>query len=146
MRVVPVSMAETALSPLEMETSFPLRLRPAIINKFSRNSLFLREINQQYMYAPVSDKSQNVSCPDGMLTKSMSPVKSEELVPPRVNTPPLMSCWRFVTGALSNQKENSGDVNWFELTKACQNGTAFVSAIPWNASPRIPETSPSSRP
>jgi len=64
MRVVPVSIADIALVPVEIVTTLPLTVRPVRVN------------------------SQNVGSPAGILMNSISPVKSDEFVPPRVNTPP----------------------------------------------------------
>jgi hypothetical protein len=63
--VVPVSIALMALLPVEIETDFPCAVTAD------------------------KDNCQNVGGDDSTRSwNSMSPVNSEELVPPRVNVPP----------------------------------------------------------
>jgi hypothetical protein len=90
------------------------------------------------------DNCQNVGVEESTRSwNSMSPVNNDELVPPNVNVPPgssdslvERSNWNAISGAVSLLLE----------ARACQKGTALVSARPSKARPISPETSPSIRP
>jgi len=103
MSVVPMSMADIATSPVLSLMDFPATLSSAM------------ESNQKVGTVPL-----------GMFKKSMSPVKSDELVPPRVRAPPSCS---NVVAEVSFMKRfshipNSGWVNSLDVARACQKGTA----------------------
>lgn len=120
MRVVPVSIAAKAESPVVIGIFWPFTESEEIAC------------------------NQNVGeVPEGMLWNSMSPVNKDELVPPRVNTPPDTSVG--AVGLLrnrANQNDISGLVSWLFDAKACQKGVERVLAIVSNARPMIPDTLP----
>ena len=72
----------------------------------------------------------------------MSPLKSDEFVPPRVNTPPFTSSAVEDGFALASQNDISGEENWFAFSSACQKGVARVTASVEKASPISPDISP----
>ena len=65
--------------------------------------------------------------PLGMFTKSIFPVKSEELVPPSVKAPPGSRVCAFGS-PLKRVRKNpiSGVVNELPFARACQNGVAWL--------------------
>jgi len=70
----------------------------------------------------------------------MSPVNSDELVPPRVNTPPETSFFRSVDRV--SQKLISGEESSLLLTSVSQKGVALVWAMVVNARPIVPDVLP----
>ena len=81
-----------------------------------------------------------------MSWKSMSPLNSDELVPPRVNTPPGTFCDCELGSARVSQNDSSCEESWLLFASACQKGVARVLAMLWNARPMMPDTEPSRRP
>jgi len=123
MRVVPVSIAALALSPVGIVTVFPC-------------TVTWLTCNNQYFWVPEVARFKY----------SMSPVYNEELVPPRVKTPPNFSLDSLVDpNNLFIQKDISGVVNWPPLARACQKGVAWVLANASKARPIIPALVPDRR-
>ena len=73
----------------------------------------------------------------------MSPVKSDEFVPPKVKIPPAPSFVVDRGSARCSQKLISGAASSPLVANACQKGVARVLAMEENASPMIPCTEPS---
>lgn len=74
----------------------------------------------------------------GILRNSISPVNSEEFVPPRVNVPPgTSSTCKFCDRA--SQNAISGDESWLLVANASQKGVARVLAKVANAKPIRPD-------
>lgn len=127
-RVVPVSMAESADDPPAIETGLPWT-----VTVLRGSSQYVGVVPN----VPLVSKSKN----------SISPLNKEELVPPSVKTPP--SSISFARGSLLKrviQKENSGASSWPSLWRLCQNGVPPVLAMAEKARPRIPDVCPLSKP
>jgi len=99
----------------------------------------------QTEHSLVRGNSQKLGWPAGMLMNSISPVKSDEFVPPSVKTPPGSKFWVDEEERVS-QNDISGAESWLLSIRACQNGTASVLARDWKANPIRPETGASTRP
>jgi hypothetical protein len=98
--------------------------------------------------APETPNSQNVACPAvvSIGKNSISPWKSDELVPPRVNDPPGSSSWKFVPRKRVSWNAISGAASCLLEMSACQKGVAPVAEMALNARPMMPETEPVRRP
>ena len=90
-------------------------------------------------------RSQYEGLETGISKNSISPLKSEEFVPPKVKTPPGDES-PLLGSDLASQNENSGLCSWSLFSRFCQKGTPPVLAIVWKARPKIPEVCPSKRP
>lgn len=91
MSVVPVSMADRAVLPVEIGTDCESTV---ISDKWRKkvNIQILRLLMFSGNYSLDIDKSQKDGVLTGILINSTDPLNSEELVPPSVNTPPGTSC------------------------------------------------------
>ena len=77
---------------------------------------------------------------------SMSPVKSELFVPPRVNTPPNSSALGSCVGVKRVKKNDiSGSAKRPAFTSSSQKGVVWDWEIAWNARPRMPASPESNR-
>ena len=90
--VVPLSMAAKAVVLLVIATDVP-STETADGKQRKDVSIVIINKNNVNSDSPDKDNNQNEGVETGILMNSMSPVNSDELVPPRVNSPPATSVW-----------------------------------------------------
>ena len=139
MRVVPVSIADKAFG-IESVTVLPLTARPDKGWEWGTTSC-----SKKY-YPRTRDNSQKEGSA-ARLMNSMSPLKSDEFVPPRVKTPPgAREVWEAGWSSCANQNDISGALSRLLLLRFCKKGIASVLARDQKAKPIRPDTGAFTRP
>jgi len=105
--VVPVSMAAKAVVPVVIATDVP-PTETADGKQRKVVSIITINKNTANSNSPDKDNNQNEGVETGISINSISPVNSDELVPPRVNSPPTTSVW-LVSVDRESQKLISGE-------------------------------------